>query len=54
MHTPKLPLNVTHVELIKDCGIIICFSDDTSAAYTSEELACLRPYRAPLLAANAS
>jgi hypothetical protein len=43
----KPPLDVTRVEIIRSCGIIVSFSDNTQAAYTSEELGYLRPYRIP-------
>ncbi len=36
------------MEIIKGCGLIVSFSDNTQAAYTSEELGYLRPYRIPL------
>lgn len=38
-------LDIVDVELIKDCGVVITFSDGTVARYTPEELAGLRPHR---------
>ena len=39
------PLDIVSVERVPGCGMIVHFSDGTSAFYASEELAFLRPYR---------
>ena len=41
------PLDILSVECVAGCGMIVHFSDGTLAYYPSEELARLRPYRAP-------
>ncbi len=41
-------LDIREVELIKDCGITVTFSDGTVAHFPPEELAALRPYRESL------
>jgi hypothetical protein len=38
-------LDIVDVEIIRDCGIVVQFSDGTVARYTPEQLAGLRPYR---------
>ena len=40
------PLDILSVETVPGCGMIVHFSDGTTAYYPSEELALLRPYRA--------
>jgi hypothetical protein len=39
------PLDIIDVEIIRGCGIVVTFSDSTTASYPSEELAALRPFR---------
>jgi hypothetical protein len=41
------PVDIVAVARIAGCGIVVTFSDGTSAAYPSEELEALRPYREP-------
>ena len=48
------PLNITDVEIIQGCGIVVTFSDGTVASYAPEELAALRPYREQAHEANAT
>jgi hypothetical protein len=43
----KAPIDILDVERIEGCGILVTFSDGTLAAYVTEELRALRPYRAP-------
>ena len=42
---PVEPLDILSVERVPGCGMIVNFSDGTTAYYPSEELALLRPYR---------
>ena len=42
-----LNVKVQEAVRVEDCGIIVTFNDGTCAHYPSEELASLRPYRAP-------
>jgi hypothetical protein len=42
-----LNVKVRKAVRVEDCGIIVTFTDGTCAQYPSEELASLRPYRAP-------
>ena len=44
----KMPLEIVAAKVIKGCGVIVSFSDETQAAYPAEELGELRPYRAPM------
>jgi hypothetical protein len=50
------PITIQSVNLEEDYGIIVTFSDGTTAAYTVEELLELRPYRGqnPLKSAKPS
>jgi hypothetical protein len=45
-------LDIVDVELVKGCGLIVTFSDGTTANYCSEELAGLRPYREPTVTSD--
>lgn len=40
-------LEIIDVEIIRSCGIVVTFSDGTTASYPPEELAGLRPHREP-------
>ena len=41
-------IQIINVEIDGDDGIIVTFSDGTSAGYVVEELLELRPYREPM------
>ncbi len=41
------PLDFVDIELVKDSGMVVTFSDGTQASYPAEELPELRPYREP-------
>jgi hypothetical protein len=41
----KTQIDIIAVERIEGCGILVTFSDGTVAAYITEELRALRPYR---------
>jgi hypothetical protein len=42
---PMSALDIVDVSLVRDCGIVVTFSDGTVAKYAPEELADLRPHR---------
>ena len=40
-------LDISDVEIVRGCGIVVTFTDGTVASYPPEELAALRPHREP-------
>ena len=41
-------LDISDVEIVCGCGIVVTFTDGTIASYPPEELAALRPHREPV------